>query len=253
MEKRYGLLGRTLGHSRSPMIHKLLADYDYQLFETEPEKLDAFFLKKDFAGINVTIPYKQQVIPYLSELSPVAERIGAVNTVVKRADGSLFGENTDYYGFVKMLERAGAVIEGKKCVVLGSGGASRMAVTALKDLGGASVTVISRNGVHNYENIYEEQGDADVLVNTTPVGMYPDIHSTPVDVTRFRKLSGVYDLVYNPRPTRLLQEGAQAGIPVSDGLYMLVAQAKMAAELFTGEKIPEKRLEEVFEKMKDTL
>lgn len=232
-----GLLGRKLGHSYSPQIHGLLGDYSYALFEKEPEQLASFLKGGDFAGINVTIPYKKDVIPYLDELSPAAQKIGSVNTIVRRADGSLFGHNSDYFGFVSLVEHSGINVEGKKVLVLGSGGTSSMVVTALKDLGAVPI-VISRSGENNYGNLHLH-ADASVIVNATPVGMYPNTGVSPIDLSRFPKLEGVLDVIYNPAKTKLLLDAEALGIPHENGLWMLVAQAKEASEYFTGKKLPD--------------
>ena len=238
-----GLLGRKLGHSYSPQIHGLLGDYSYQLFEKEPEQLPFFLKDDDFTGINVTIPYKKDVIPYLDELSPAARKIGSVNTIVRRADGSLFGHNSDYFGFVSLVKHSGIAVEGKKVLVLGSGGTSNMVVTALRDLGAAPV-VISRSGENNYGNLHLHS-DASVIVNATPVGMYPNTGVSPIDLNRFPKLDGVLDVIYNPAKTQLLLDAEKLGIPHENGLWMLVAQAKEAAEYFTGKKLPDSCIEKI--------
>ena len=219
-----GLLGRKLGHSYSPQIHGLLGDYSYALFEKEPEDLAAFLSEEDFTGINVTLPYKKDVIPYLDELSPAAQKIGSVNTVVRRAGGSLFGHNSDYFGFVSLVRHSGIAVEGKKVLVLGSGGTSSMVVTALKDLGAMPV-VISRSGENNYGNLHLH-ADASVIVNATPVGMYPNTGISPIDLGHFSKLEGVLDVIYNPAKTQFLLDAEKLGIPHENGLWMLVAQAK---------------------------
>ena len=238
-----GLLGRKLGHSYSPQIHGLLGDYSYALFEKEPEELAAFLKDGDFTGINVTIPYKKDVIPYLDALSPAARKIGSVNTIVRRADGSLFGHNSDYFGFVSLVKHSGIAVEGKKVLVLGSGGTSNMVVTALRDLGAAPV-VISRSGENNYGNLHLHS-DASVIVNATPVGMYPNTGVSPIDLNRFPKLDGVLDVIYNPAKTQLLLDAEKLGIPHENGLWMLVAQAKEAAEYFTGKKLPDSCIEKI--------
>ena len=230
-----GLLGRTLGHSYSPQIHAMLGDYAYTLFEKEPEEVSDFLKNGDFTGINVTIPYKQAVIPYLDDLSDAARRIGAVNTILRRPDGSLWGHNTDYYGFSAMVQRTGLSLEGKKVLVLGSGGASRTVVCVLEGLG-ANPVVISRTGEDNYQNL-SRHADAAVIVNTTPVGMYPNTGISPVELDGFSHLEGVLDLIYNPARTQLLLDAERRGIPNQNGLWMLVAQAKEAAEVFTGAPI----------------
>ncbi len=238
-----GLLGRKLGHSYSPQIHGLLGDYSYELFEKEPEQLPFFLKDDDFTGINVTIPYKKDVIPYLDELSPAARKIGSVNTIVRRADGSLFGHNSDYFGFVSLVHHSGITVNGKKVLVLGSGGTSNMVVTALKDLGAVPV-VISRSGENNYENLHLH-ADASVIVNATPVGMYPNTGVSPIDLKRFPRLEGVLDVIYNPAKTKLLLDAEGLGIPHENGLWMLVAQAKEASEYFTGKKLSDAVIEQI--------
>ena len=242
-----GLLGRKLGHSYSPQIHNLLGDYSYVLFEKEPEELENFLKNGDFSGLNVTIPYKKEVIPYLSELSPTAKKMGCVNTVLRRSDGSLYGHNTDYFGFTSLVRHAGLSIAGKKVLVLGSGGASNTAVAALKDLG-ASPVVISRSGENNYQNLHRHT-DAAAIVNTTPVGMYPNTGVSPIDLGLFPHLEGVLDVIYNPARTQLLLDAEKLGIPRENGLWMLVAQAKEAAEVFTGGKISDEVIEKIYREL----
>lgn len=226
-----GLLGRKLGHSYSPQIHSCLGIYSYQLFEQEPETVGAFLLHGDFTGINVTIPYKKTVIPFLDSLSPVARKLGSVNTIVRRADGTLYGHNTDCFGFTSMVAHSGLSVAGKKALVLGSGGASNTAVAVLRELG-AEVTVVSRTGETNYHNLHRH-ADTAVIVNATPVGMYPQTGISPVELSLFPHLEGVLDLIYNPARTRLLLDAEKRGLVAENGLWMLVAQAKEAAELFT--------------------
>ena len=242
-----GLLGRKLGHSYSPQIHNLLEDYSYVLFEKEPEELENFLKNGDFSGLNVTIPYKKEVIPYLSELSPTAQKMGCVNTVLRRSDGTLYGHNTDYFGFTSLVRHAGLSVAGKKVLVLGSGGASNTAVAALKDLG-ASPVVISRSGENNYQNLHRHT-DAAAIVNTTPVGMYPNTGVSPIDLGLFPHLEGVLDVIYNPARTQLLLDAEKLGIPRENGLWMLVAQAKEAAEVFTGGKIPDEVIEKIYRQL----
>ena len=242
-----GLLGRKLGHSYSPQIHNLLGDYSYILFEKEPEELENFLKNGDFSGLNVTIPYKKEVIPYLSELSPTAQKMGCVNTVLRRSDGTLYGHNTDYFGFTSLVRHAGLSVAGKKVLVLGSGGASNTAVAALKDLG-ASPVVISRSGENNYQNLHRHT-DAAAIVNTTPVGMYPNTGVSPIDLALFPNLEGVLDVIYNPARTQLLLDTEKLGIPRENGLWMLVAQAKEAAEVFTGGKISDEVIEKIYREL----
>ncbi len=243
-----GLLGEKLGHSYSPQIHAELADYDYRLYEKAPEELEDFLLRGDWDGLNVTIPYKKAVLPYC-ELSPRAKRIGAVNTLVRRPDGTIYGDNTDAYGFEKLIERAGVAVEGRKCLVFGSGGASVMAVAVLEELGAGSVTVISRGGADNYENL-DLHTDAQVLVNTTPLGMFPKTGAAPASLARFPNCEAVLDVVYNPARTALLLEAEARGIPCAGGLRMLVAQAKRAAELFTGREIADGEIDRIEKKLR---
>lgn len=238
-----GLLGRKLGHSYSPQIHGQLASYDYSLFEKEPEELEGFLKNGNFVGLNVTIPYKKDVIPFLDQLSPVARRLGAVNTIVRRGDGSLVGHNTDYFGFRYLVQQSGLDVSGKKVLVLGSGGASNTAVAALQELG-ARVVIISRSGENNYGNLHLH-ADASVIVNTTPVGMYPNTGVSPIDLGCFPQLEGVLDVVYNPARTRILLDAENRGLVAMNGLWMLVAQAKESAEWFTGEAIPDSRITEI--------
>lgn len=242
-----GLLGRKLGHSYSPQIHKYLGSYSYDLFEKEPEEIEDFLRNGNFTGINVTIPYKKDVIPFLDELSPTAVKMGSVNTVVRRSDGSLFGHNTDYFGFTSLVHRSGVSVSGKKVLVLGSGGTSNTAVKALEDLG-ARVIIISRSGENNYENLHLHQ-DASVIVNTTPVGMYPKTGFTPIDLTLFPHLEGVLDVIYNPSRTQLLLDAEAMGLLHENGLWMLVAQAKEAAEYFGNQPLSDDLIETVYRKM----
>jgi len=242
-----GLLGRKLGHSYSPQIHAYLGSYSYDLFEKEPEQLEDFLKNSGFNAINVTIPYKKDVIPYLDEISPVAKKMGAVNTIVRHSDGTLFGHNTDYFGFASMVQRSGLCLAGKKVLVLGSGGASNTVVAVLRELG-ANAVIISRSGENNYENLHLHR-DAAAIVNTTPVGMYPNTGISPVDLREFPKLEGVLDVVYNPARTQLLLEAEKLGLPCQNGLWMLVAQAKEAAEYFTGQKIPDSMIGEIYNKL----
>lgn len=239
-----GLLGRKLGHSYSPQIHSYLGSYSYDLFEKEPEQLEDFLKSGDFTAINVTIPYKKDVIPYLDEISSVARKMGAVNTIVRRSDGTLFGHNTDYFGFASMVKRSGLSVADKKVLVLGSGGASNTVVAVMQELG-ANVIIISRSGENNYDNLYLHK-DAAVIVNTTPVGMYPNTGVSPVALSCFPALEGVLDVVYNPARTQILLDAEKLGLPCQNGLWMLVAQAKEAAEYFTGKKISDAVIETIY-------
>lgn len=234
---RYGLIGETLKHSHSPRLHALLGDPEYTLMPLPREALDALLTERAFDGLNVTIPYKRDVLAWCAELGDTAKRIGSVNTLVKRADGSLFGDNTDAFGFAKMAERVGIRFAGRKVLVLGSGGTSLTACDVVAQAGGEAV-VISRHGENNYECL-KRHADADVLVNATPVGMYPNGEGAPVDLRDFPGLTGVLDVVYNPLRTRLLQQAEELKIPHMGGLPMLVWQAVRARELFDGRTVAE--------------
>ena len=241
---RCGLLGRKLGHSYSPAIHAMLADYAYTLYEKEPEELEDFVKHGDFHGMNVTIPYKKAVVPFCDLLDPLAEQLGSVNTLVRLGDGRLLGANTDTWGFDQMLGKVGISCQGKKALVLGSGGASAT-VQAILQLADAEVVVISRNGENNYDNL-DRHADAQILVNTTPVGMYPNNRVSPVDLDRLPNLQAVLDVVYNPARTQLILDAEARGIPCESGLYMLVAQAVQASELWTGQRISDETMERVW-------
>ena len=240
---RCGLLGETLGHSYSLMIHHQLGDYDYRLFEIPRDALDAFLESGDWDGLNVTIPYKKAVVPYCGALSEAAAKLQSVNTLVRRPDGTLYGDNTDLYGFLYMVRRSGIQPAGKKALVLGSGGASVTVKAALEQLG-ASVTVISRSGPDNYANL-DRHADARIIANTTPVGMYPHNGAAAVDLRQFPHCEGVLDIVYNPARTALLLQAEELGIPCAGGLSMLVAQARRSSELFTGAVMDDGVLERV--------
>lgn len=239
----HGLIGAKLGHSFSPCIHRELGYKGYKLIELERPALGRFLRRGAFGGLNVTVPYKKEVISYCSWLSPEASRIGSVNTIVKR-NGLLHGYNTDYFGFVYMLRKTGIEVKGKKTLVLGSGGASLTVQAALRDLEAKSVTVISRTGENHYGNI-ERHADAQVIVNATPVGMFPNVDDAPLSLDIFEKCEAVADLIYNPSKTRLLLDAEARGIPCTNGLLMLVAQAKAAAELFHGCQISDECIEEI--------
>ena len=246
-----GLLGRKLGHSYSPQIHALLGSYTYELFEKEPEDVEDFLKNGDFDAINVTIPYKKVALGCCDVLTEQARRMGAVNTVIRRADGSLLGHNTDYFGFTSMVHRSGLQPEGKKVLVLGSGGASVTAVAVLQEMG-AKVVVISRSGEDNYENLFRHD-DASIICNCTPVGMYPNNGISPIDLSLFPRLEGVLDMIYNPARTRLLMEAESRGLVAENGLWMLVAQAKEAAQWFIGEDIPDERIGAIHRKLRQQM
>ena len=227
---RCGLLGEHLGHSYSPQIHRHLGDYSYELFEVAPQALEKFLRNGPWDAINVTIPYKKAVMEFCAHIAPEAQRIGAVNTLVRKPDG-IHGYNTDYHGFAAMVGKSGADFSGKKVLVLGSGGASATVQAVLADLGARPV-VISRSGPNHYQNLSRHL-DAAGIVNTTPVGMYPNVEAAPLSLEGFASLEAVLDVVYNPARTTLLLDAETRGIPTENGLYMLVAQARKAAEFFT--------------------
>ena len=243
-----GLLGRKLAHSYSPQIHSCLGEYSYSIYEKEPEELEVFLRNGSFTGLNVTIPYKKDVIPFCDRLSDRAKQLGAVNTIVRQADNTLIGHNTDYFGFLSMVSRSGLNVSGKKVLVLGSGGASATAVAVLTELG-ANVIIISRSGPDNYENI-KRHADASVIVNTTPVGMYPNTGESPVNLNFFPQLEGVLDLIYNPARTQLLMDAENRGLVAVNGLWMLVAQAKESAEWFTDTSIPDAVIDPIYRKLR---
>ena len=246
-----GLLGRKLGHSYSPQIHAMLGSYSYALFEKEPEEIEAFLKCGDWAGINVTVPYKKSVIPYLDELTPTAEKLGAVNVIVRR-NGRLIGHNTDFFGFQTILNASKLDISGKKALVLGSGGASNTVCAVLNDAG-AEVVIISRSGENNYTNLHLHK-DAALIVNTTPVGMYPNTGIAPVDLEQFPNLQGVLDVVYNPARTKLLLDAEKnTNLVCANGLLMLVAQAKEAAEWFTGTSISDDVIEPILHTLENQM
>jgi len=239
--------GRKLGHSYSPQIHDSLGNYAYGLFEKEPGELADFLKLGDWEGINVTVPYKKDVIPYLDELTPVAARLGAVNTIVRRS-GKLIGHSTDYFGFLTMVRNSGITVAGKKVLVLGSGGASNTAVAVLEELD-ANVVVISRQGINHYGNLNMHK-DAALLVNTTPVGMFPQTGISPVSLDTFPVLEGVLDVIYNPARTKLLLDAEKRSLATMNGLLMLVAQAKEAAEWFTCSAIDDRVIEPIYRKLR---
>ena len=228
--KKYGLIGEKLGHSYSPEIHALLGDYEYRLYPMPREAVGDFVQKSGLSGFNVTIPYKETVMPFLDRISPEARRIGSVNTVVREADGSTSGYNTDYFGFSVELGDV-SHLKGKKALVLGSGGASKTVRAVLGDAGLNPVVTISRKGPDNYQNL-SRHSDAALIVNTTPVGMYPAVEASPIDLRQFPACQLALDLIYNPAWTEFLLQARELGIPCRGGLIMLAAQARKAAELF---------------------
>ena len=253
MEKRvFGLLGRKLGYSWSPPIHAALRCQDYGLIELEPEELPTFLSRSDLGGINVTIPYKLAVMPHCDVIDEAARLIGSVNTLSRRSDGKLYAWNTDAAGFSWMSKRAGISFAGAKVAVLGSGGASLTARAVARMEGAREVVVISRSGEDNYQNL-SRHADADIVVNATPVGTYPGNGEAPVNLTAFPACRGVLDLIYNPRRTALLLQAESLGIPHSDGLPMLVAQAKAAEEHFFEKSIPDSENERILSMLRQEM
>ncbi|MBR7020154.1 MAG: AAA family ATPase [Lachnospiraceae bacterium] len=247
----YGLIGEKLGHSFSREIHKRLCGYDYELRELRPDEVEEFLVKREFRGINVTIPYKETVIPYLDEIDEAARQIGAVNTVVNRS-GKLFGYNTDYTGMRELMLREGIDPAGKKVLVLGSGGTSKTAMTVAKSLGAETILRVSRTKRDNcitYEEARKIHSDAQIIINATPVGMYPNGDACPIDIEAFPNLTGVVDAIYNPLRTKLVLAAKAHGITAAGGLYMLVGQAAAAAEHFTGEKGDPTDVERVYREL----
>lgn len=246
---KYGLIGEKLGHSFSKAIHESIADYTYEIKEIAKGDLDAFMKEKDFLGINVTIPYKSAVIPYLDFIDENAEKIGAVNTVVCR-DGKLYGYNTDFGGMKALIEKAGFSLNGSKVLILGSGGTSKTANAVAESLGAREIITVSRSGEVNYENSHILHKDCDYIINTTPCGMYPNNETAAIDPSLFPCLKGIIDAVYNPLETTLVRLGKENGIKGVTGLYMLVAQAVLACEFFTGKALDVKSVtDKVFSEM----
>ena len=245
----YGLIGEHLPHSFSKEIHEQLADYTYELHELEKDELGAFMKAKDFRAINVTIPYKQDVIPYLDEISESAREIGAVNTIVNR-DGHLYGDNTDQMGMTALIRKLGLDLSGKTVLILGTGGTSHTAQYVCRKLGAAAIRTVSRTGRDgslSYENAASECPEAHIILNTTPAGMFPKPDAQAIDLAAFRKLEGVVDVVYNPLRTQLVRQALTMGLPAEGGLYMLVGQAVAAVEIFLDQKLPEDALDRVFQ------
>ena len=249
---QYGLIGRKLGHSFSKEIHESIENYSYTLKELEPQELNDFMIQKDFKAINVTIPYKEAVIPYLDDISDFAEKIGAVNTIVN-SGGKLHGYNTDCLGLKALISKAGIELCDAKVLILGTGATSKTAAAVAYDEGAATVVKVSRsekNDCITYDEMYAFHSDADVIINTTPCGMYPDCESSPVDIERFSGLKGVIDVIYNPLSTPLISSALAKGIKAAGGLYMLVAQAVYAAEKFTGKEYDKKLTDDIYGALK---
>ena len=250
----YGCIGEKLTHSFSKEIHNLLFDYDYEIREIPKGELQAFMTKRDFKAINVTIPYKQDVIPFLDEISDTAKQIGAVNTIVNRG-GRLYGYNTDFSGLIALIKLNGITLEGKKVLILGSGGTSKTAVAAAEYLGALSVKRVSRTAKEDcitYEEAYKNFAVAEVIINTTPCGMYPNIIGEPINLDGFPKTEAVVDAIYNPLCSNLVVKAKKKGIKATGGLYMLVSQAAFAAELFIDTKVSEDKVYDVYKKIEQS-
>ena len=244
---RYGLIGEKLGHSYSKIIHEQLADYTYDLIPLSKEEFAPFMEQHSFTAINVTIPYKQDVIPYLDEISDAAKAIGAVNCIVNK-NGKLCGHNTDYAGFLYTLKNNNIKVTGEKVMVLGNGGAAKAIVAALLSLNPKELITVKYKeepDIITYEQAAKLHTDASLIVNTSPVGMYPNVDASPMDIAPYEALTAVVDLIYNPTTTKLLAQAKGRGITAVNGLEMLVAQAKYAVELFLDTKIPDERIAEV--------
>ncbi len=250
--KKYGLIGGALGHSYSKIIHEMIGEYTYELMPLPTkEEFTDFMTRRDFDGINVTIPYKKDVIPCLDDIDPAAKAIGAVNTIVNK-EGRLCGYNTDYYGFLYTLEKNNIEITGKKVLVIGNGGAAQAVNAALYSLSPSSLITVKYKpepGTVTYEEAAKQHFDADVIVNTSPVGMYPKTGVSPIDLTPYTKLAAVVDIIYNPSVTKLLADAKEKGLIAVNGLLMLVAQAVYAYEHFTGKTAEEGLIDRIYEEL----
>lgn len=249
---KFALIGGRLGHSYSPLIHSKFGDYEYELCEVEPDDLETLLRSGLYDGFNVTIPYKQKVMEFCDEISNDSRRIGSVNTIVRDDSGRLTGYNTDYFGFRYMLETNRIDPGGQKCVILGSGGSSHTVRTVLEDLGAREIVTVSRTGENNYENM-DRNFDAQIIINTTPVGMYPNNLVSLVDLDLFTDCRGVVDLIYNPNRTKLILDAMERGIPCTSGLEMLVAQAWEASELFQGTEIDPEEIPVAVDEVRDAM
>ncbi len=243
----YGLIGQSLKHSFSKYLHSLIGDYSYELKEIEPVKVEEFIKSKDFKGINVTIPYKEAVIPFLDFVDDTARKIGAVNTVVNKG-GKLYGYNTDYFALKALIEKAEIEIKDKKVLILGTGGTSKTAFCVAKDLGAQEIIFVSRKESENavsYETAFKKHKDCDVIINTTPVGMYPNMDAKPLTLDGFENLSGVVDVIYNPLNTNLVLDARQRGIKATGGLYMLIFQGILSSQWFFDKEITDSEIEKI--------
>ena len=247
----YGCIGEKLSHSFSKIIHNEICDYDYELYEIKKDELKALLTERKFKAINVTIPYKQDVIPYLDSIDEFALKIGAVNTIVNK-NGKLLGYNTDFSGMCCLIENSKIDLKNKKVLILGSGGTSKTAFAVASYLGAKEIYKVSRKSTESsisYDDAYKLHNDAHIIINTTPVGMYPKIGESAIDISDFNKLEGVVDAVYNPLRTALVTSALKRGIKAVGGLYMLVAQAVFAAELFTDKAIDNGEIDRIYKKI----
>ncbi len=248
----YGLIGEKLGHSFSKPIHEELADYTYDLCQLTKEEFKRFMEQKAFRAINVTIPYKRDVIPYLDYIDENAAAIGAVNTIVNK-NGRLEGHNTDFSGFEYMVDRHGIEIQGKKCIILGNGGAAQAIIAVCKKKKASQVVIVTArgaNGAITYKECFAKHSDGEVLINTSPVGMYPNMDASPVDLNHFPTCHAVLDVIYNPLETKLMKQARELGILAVNGLEMLVAQAKYAVEFFLETSIDDSVIPCIYENVK---
>ena len=239
------LIGEKLSHSFSPMIHSMLADYPYTLAEIKREDLDSYVRSGAFTSANVTIPYKVEVMKYLDEISPEAQAIGCVNCITHTPEGKLRGDNTDFWGLSYLIKSSNIDISGKNVLILGSGGSFLTASAVCKSLDAKEIICVSRSGEVNYENVYNVHPDAEIIINTSPVGMYPNNLECKINLEKFDNVKGVFDIIFNPSKTKLLLEAEKLSIPAFGGLAMLVGQAKRACEIFTGEKIDDGEVDRI--------
>ncbi len=247
--KKFGLIGGKISHSYVPMIHGKFGDYPYEILEIREDQLPELLADTSYGGFNVDVPFEQKVMALCDEVSDTAKAVGSVNTIVRGEDGRLLGYNTGYYGFAYLLRHTGIDVKGMKCMVLGSGGASLTVQAVLKDMGASEVVVVSRSGRNNYENI-QEHFDSQLVINTTPVGMYPGNGRAPVNIDDFRCCQGVVDLIYNPNKTKLVLDAMARSLPASGGLEMLIAQSKESCELFSGREIDDEEMDNVIDEVR---
>lgn len=251
----YGLIGEKLGHSFSKTIHERLASYEYNLIELNPDEIERFFIKRNFKGINVTIPYKSLVIPFLDSIDESAKKIGAVNTIVNDKN-KLRGYNTDYYGFLYTLEHNKIDVKNKKVIILGNGGASKAVIAVLDHLQAGEIIIVGRtlrDKTISFEECYDKHLDGEIIINTTPVGMYPATEASPINLEKFNSCSHVVDLIYNPLQTKFLDQANTLGIKGVNGLEMLIAQAKVAAQYFLDSYIKDDKIEAIYKELQKEL